>query len=380
MVFQYYDKMTHVKTYNYEDLCDRIDRWKMFYIEQYQVQPGQTVLIDFSIMTIDYFASVFAAAELGLVLVNGVPAAWRKQNGKDTDAIPVVTEQVDYVLDFDTKSEWDHQLYAALSNNIVPNAYWQDYQVKDTAQLSTVKDDIRCTDDSVLSWDLSTGTRATHKKISVLSQRLGTILGYNKDSSILHTRNLHLLDFNFCWSFLPGFINCREHFVFNDVDVPPVIDFHHYRPGAPSNDDYSCLLSEFIMDNRINFVSLGHAVPGVLINLLKEIGTVDFDLTINTTAPVTREIVKLLREKNIAGINRVFCTSSRNAGMLVRQVTKDTPDNRLQMNNFGAPADDFFQFRLDNNTLYYSCLAVDEGWQTDGHQFILSNGEYHFAG
>jgi hypothetical protein len=134
------------------------------------------------------------------------------------------------------------------------------------------------------------------------------------------------------------------------------------------------------MDNRINFVSLGHAVTGVLSNLLRAIGTVDFSLIINTTALVNRETVKLLREKNIAGINRLFCTNSRNAGILTRQVTKDTPDNRLQMNNFGAPADDFFQFRLDNNTLYYSCPALDEGWQTDGHQFILSNGEYHFAG
>ena len=87
-----------------------------------------------------------------------------------------------------------------------------------------------------------------------------------------------------------------------------------------------------------------------------------------------------MREKNIAGINRVFCTNSTNAGILVKQVSKDTPDSQLQMNNFGTPVDDFFQFRLDNNVLYYACPALEEDWQTDGNKFIFSNGEYHFAG
>ena len=367
MVFQYHDKMTHVKTYTYDDVCDRIDRWKMFYIEQYDVQAGQTILIDFNVMTVDYFASVFAAAELGLTLISGVPATWRKQNGKDTDGVPAVTDSVDYILDFDTKSNWDHQLYATLSKNIVPNAYWQDYQVKDSAQLATVKDDIRCADDTVLTQDLATGATATHKKIVTLSQRLGTILGYTNNSSILHTKNIHLLDSNFCWNFLPGFAQCREHFVFNDVDVPP-------------GNEYSTMLAEFVADNQINFVSISHVVPGDLVRLLKDLSPVNFDLTINTTAPITREAAKLMREKNITGINRLFCTNSTNAGILIKQVNKNTPDTQLQMNNFGTPVDDFFQFKLDNNTLYYACSSLDEDWQTDGSKFIVSNGAYHFAG
>jgi len=367
MVFQYHDKMAHIKTYSYDDLCDRIDRWKMFYIEQYCVQPGQTILIDFSVMTIDYFASVFAAAELGLVLINGVPATWRIRNSKENNPIPTGLEPIDYILDFGTKSDWDHQLYTALSKDVVVNAYWQDYQVKDTAQLASVKNDIRCTDELVLTKDLVTGAAATHKKITAVSQRMATILGYSNTDSILHTRNLHLLDYNFCWNFLPGFMLCREHFVFNDVDVP-------------GGNDYLSMLSEFITDNRINFIPIDHVVPGSLTGLLKNISAVDFDLTVNTTAAINREAVKLMREKNIRAINRLFCTNPRNAGMLIKTVDKDTPDSRLQMNNFGAPRDNFFQFKLDNHVLYYSCPDLGEDWQTDGNQFIFSNSEYHFAG
>ena len=363
MVFQYHDKLAHIKTYSYEDFCDRIDRWKMFYVEQYNAQPGQTVLVDFTKMTIDYFASIFAAAELGLILITGVPNEWRKQNGKDTDVIPTVAVQVDYILDFDTKSDWDHKLYAALGKNVIPNAYWQDYQVKNKDQLRTIKDLIHCRDDSVLTLNLATQSTATHKEIVAVSRRLSDILGYNDQASAVHTKNMHLLSSNFCWSFLPAFMVCREHFVFNDSDVP-------------GSNDYFYILGEFVLENNINFVSIDHIVPKSLVTFLKDIGSVQFDLHINTTDAINREAVNQLKIKNIKSINGIFGSN----GLFVKKVDANTPAHQLQMNNFGAPVDDFYQFQIDNNQLYYSCPSLNKDWQTDNDLFIVKNGEYHYAG
>lgn len=365
--FQYHDKMVHIKTYVHEDLCARIDRWKMFYIEQYNAQPGQTILIDFVVMTIDYFASVFAAAELGLVLVNGVPTEWRKQNGKEDMPVPQIETQIDYILNFDTKSDWDHALYTALGKNVIPNAYWQDYQVVDNELLNSVKDIVRCTEDSILTLDLRDHSTATHKKIFATSKRLASVLGYTTWGSMVHTKNMHLLDSNFCWSLLPSFMTTRHHYVFNDADVP-------------NGSDYFDMLGAFVVENRINFVSVNHVVAGALKRLLTAVGAVDFDLTINTTAAVGRDIADLMQRNNVKGVNGIFGNSSKTMGLFVRRVDATTDRSRLQLNNFGAPVDDFYEFQLNNHQLYYKCSTLNEDWQTDGDLFILTNNEYHYAG
>ena len=366
-VFHYHDKLMLIKSYTYDDICDRIDRWKMFYIEQYQVKAGQTILVDFHNMSIDYFASIFAALELGLVLVNGVPDTWRKQNGKDDEPIPTNLDTIDYILAFDIKSDWDSKLYNTLSKNVIPAEYWADFQVKDKTLLSTVKDIIQCSDSSIATIDLLTQTTATHKKISLSSQRLSTLLGYTNEDSILHTKNIHLLDLNLCWNFLAGFITCREHYVFNDSD-------------APSNDDYFYLLGEFVKENEINCVPISGLLAGSLASFLKEITPVTHTVKITTKGPVTRGMLGLIKEKNINIINRLFGKQSHQVGFFIKQITADSDPGTLQLNNFGMPADDFYQFKIENNVLYYACPTFNEDWQTDGDQFIVANGEYHYAG
>jgi hypothetical protein len=67
-------------------------------------------------------------------------------------------------------------------------------------------------------------------------------------------------------------------------------------------------------------------------------------------------------------------------GLFVRRVDATTDRSRLQLNNFGAPVDDFYEFQLNNHQLYYKCSTLNEDWQTDGDLFILTNNEYHYAG
>jgi hypothetical protein len=339
----------------------------MFYIEQYQVEPGQTILVDFHIMSIDYFASIFAALELGLVLINGVHDTWRKQNNNDNKTSLSNLTAIDYILAFDIKSKQTSNLYNILSKNVIPSEYWADFQVKDKTLLTTVKDIIRCTDNSVATIDLSTQKTATHKKILLSSQRLSALLGYTNEDSILHTKNIHLIDVNLCWNFLAGFITCQEHYVFNDSD-------------APSADDYFYLLGEFVKENKINCVPISGLAPGVLAIFLKEITPVTHTVKITTRGTVTRGMIGLMKEKNISTINKLFGKQSHQIGFFIKQITTDSDPSALQLNNFGKPADDFYQFKIENNTLYYACPTFNEDWQTDGDQFIVSNGEYHYAG
>jgi hypothetical protein len=366
-VFHYHDKLMLIKSYTYEDICDRIDRWKMFYLEQYQVEAGQTILVDFHNMSVDYFASIFAALELGLVLVNRVPNTWRIQNGKDDEPIPATDINVDYILAFDIKSDWDLKLYNTLSKNVVLNEYWSDFQVKDKELLATVKDVIRASDDSVAAVDLTTQTTTSHKKLLASSQRLSTALGYADDDSILHTKNMHLLDLNLCWNLLAGFMTCREHYVFNDCD-------------APSTEDYFYLLGEFVKENEINCVPVTGLLTGALNSFLKELTPVSHTVKITTKGPVARGVLATMKAKNISVINRLYGNLPHQVGFFIKQITADSDPTRLQLNNFGLSIDDFYQFKIENNKLYYACPAFNEDWQTDGDLFIISNNEYHYAG
>ena len=71
---KYFGTYKNPKTYNYKEFCLIIDKWKAILIEQYNVQPGQTIVLDAG-PHVRYYALIFAAAELGLAFVVDWPHA-----------------------------------------------------------------------------------------------------------------------------------------------------------------------------------------------------------------------------------------------------------------------------------------------------------------
>ena len=80
---------------NYEEFCSMINFWKMFFVEQYDAKRGQRAFI-IGMPGYHYYAAVYAAFELGIVLILDWPHCYSEE---DLDNYKVqMFGTIDYVV------------------------------------------------------------------------------------------------------------------------------------------------------------------------------------------------------------------------------------------------------------------------------------------
>ena len=238
-----FDELELKKTHDYQGFCMLINRWKLLLVDKYDAKPGQTCLIDFTAIGVFYYAAIFAATELGLILVVDIPHCY---NDADIQSYKVnLHGKLDFIITHEGKYnpenawyfEFDCKRNEHLGRNVVFQRELTDYVPKNAELLHTISDMILCNPKDPVVYACSSGTTGlpkrlidSHEKVYLMARRLGKYLGFESTDKVLHTRNIHH-GASMCYHFLPGFMIGREQFdpgfTFEELNLDHTGRHHH---------------------------------------------------------------------------------------------------------------------------------------------------------
>lgn len=357
------------KIVDYNEFCDFINYWKIILVEKYQAKPGNTICIIYG-PNLYYYALIFAAAELGLLLVVDWPHVYSEQDLKSYKVTMfgridfIVTSRVTRDPSYLHYNHFEIQRDEMFGKHIIFNEEFDEYIIKDPNLYSDLSSSVWATPDTPLVYSFTSGTTGlpkkvitTHKKIFSMASRIGKYL-FDKNSSVLHTATIHH-GFAFCLHLIPAFMLGKEQHSF--VSVTDTKKF-----------------SEFILTHKINQLFLYRAT--LLLPYLQSTPMVNHRVRISTLYQITKEMALLIKEKNIASIQSIFGDTSIGVGFFIKYVDQNTDSSNYQVNNMGKPLDDFYKLELRNSNLYIACPTLNEDWKTSNDTFKIINDDWYFFG
>lgn len=360
--------LTVVQEVRYEEFCGMINFWKMFFVEKYDAKRGQRAFI-IGMPGYHYYAAVFAAFELGIVLILDWPHCYSEEDLNNYKVQMFGT--IDYVVCTDpgyktAKEEykWDQERNRRYAANVIGIEDFLAYNIIDGKRYTEVSERMNAGADDIAVEYPSSGTTGTPKKITnshykifVMARRIGTMFKFKAEDSILHLNNLNH-GHGLCLHFLPGFMTSNEHYTANPANFKQVI--------------------KFINKKKINRLLLYTAT--LLTDFLTLSAPVEHPVYILTLYQITPEIVRLLKEKNIAEINSTFGDTAIGAGFLLKTATPTTDLVRYDVANYGPKVDDFWQFDIREDILWVKSDQLRQDWMTSNDKFELIEDNYYFRG
>lgn len=357
---------------DYEKFCSMIDYWKILLVEKYQAKPGKTILIEFNLLTVYYYSAIFAASELGLIMVIDWPHAY---NEYDVHSYRMTMHgKIDYAIvhssQLDPNSElysyWDVQRNTINCNQLITEIDFDTYEIKDHDLYKQVAKTIFANPTMPVIWSASSGTTGlpkkieiTHQEIYLQAQRLSIHSNYQPTDSCLHMRNLHH-GASMCYHFLPSFMVGKDQYL------------------LAYKDQIDEQVTQTVIDFKINKILLYTA--NQVSDYLKLTPPLEHHLDIITLFLCPVETVALLKEKNVSSLRTMFGDTTIGLGFFVKTVYKDFDKNTYEKNCLGKQLDDFFNLKIEDGLLYISCPATGKGWKTSKDRFELRNDQYYFFG
>ena len=367
-----------IKIYNRDEFCELINRWKVFLVENYDVQPGQTIAMELAPGLV-YYALAFAAAELGLTFIIDWPLCYAERDLADPKV--AMWGQIDYIVTHKNHKEpghikgqhpwskWTHERNVKYGKNFVYEDQMFDYDMNQSQRITEIIECIWAEPHTPLINFASSGTTGlpkklmnTHTKVYQISQRI-TGLNFTKGLRILNFNNLHH-GASMSYHFMPSFMIGGE--LFTAIGC--------YGPNESGIDG----VIKFCLDNCINQVFLyrqDHAE-----HFLRTIPRVDWTVNITTLLQITPEMARLVKEKNVNWICSPFGDTAIGQAIFNKKVTQQTDLETYDVTNQGPLVDDFFQAEVRNGSLWVAIPSLDQEWQSSGDAFEKLNGEFYFRG
>ena len=361
------------KTFDYHEFCMMIDYWKLLLIDKYQVQRGNTMFIDFELINTYYYSLIFAAAELGIVMIIDWPHCWKEEDLLDHKVTMYGT--VDFVVTQKEKfnrpdRHWDVQRNLKYAKNIILQDEFDEYLVKDNTLFPGIAQLVWAQEDDAFCYTCSSGTTGLakriendHKKIYDMAANMVRHLEFDPNARVLHTRNMHH-GASLCYHFLPGFIAGGEQFTYTLND---------------HTDEEVAKIVAFTQLHQLNQLFL--YIPEFLLSFLKQIDSVQHPVRISTLFQITLEVAHLVKEKNIQRAFSPFGDSNIAAGIFVKKVDKNTDLTNYEVGDMGPPITELFdcEVRADS-MLYVRCQKWNQDWRSSGDLFEVRNGNFVFMG
>lgn len=377
LIHQWNINSGEIKTFDYNQLCGMIDYWKYMLVEKYHAQPGKTVMIEFNLTNIYYFSAIYAAWELGLTLIVDWVHANSEQmcrskvfsiHGKIDYAI-VYSKQLD-PLDKNFYSKWDVLRTELHCNQIITEEDFDNYQVVDHARFKEIASTVYATPESQAIWTATSGStgipkqqRIDHKSVVLQAQRLCKHLDFQPGTSTLHTNNLHH-GASACYHFLPSMMVAKDHWIINS-------DF--------ATESELKRLADCVNEQKINKLFL--YTPAKLRKWLTTTSVLQHSVDVTTLYYCPTAMVTLAKEKNVNSIKSVFGDTTIGYGFLIKVVDCSMPLDNYEPNCIGPKLDEFFDFDLQDNSLYVQIPGIGSTeWKTSNDKFEFRDGKYYFLG
>lgn len=359
------------KQVGYTELSTMIDRWKVLLVEHYQARPGNTVVIDFVHPNEYYYSAVFAAFELGLILIADWPNAFDEEDctqhrmtmhGRVNFIITAYGQTVpsDALFDY-----WNYRRNTVNCDHVITDRDFDLYQVYNADRADKIAQAIFVTEDSDLLWGGSGGTtggskqyRSSHKKILLQAQRHARLLQYKKQDRVVHIGSLSATGALPWYHFLPTWMTCDYHTVsvYNDISD----------------------LIVAIKQKQINQVQF-HALH-LIKNFLQTLDCVDHELHVQSWFVISPEDARQVLSKGISSVKMIFGDSTIGGTFFLKTLDATTDLDCYEKNCLGPQPDDLLQLKIETGLLYIAIPEVGQDWRTSGDRFELRNGHYYFYG
>lgn len=375
ILYQYNDARTESVEFNYERFCGMVDYWKVMLVEKYGAEPGQSCLVEFNALNVYYYSALFAALELGLILIIDWPHAHDEEGTKDYRM--KMHGQIDYAIIYSgqatpgdpTYDRWDLVRTQENCRHVITEQDFDNYTIQDPTLYDKVAKTIYATPDSVAIWSSSSGTTGlpkrniiTHKKVFRQAERLIPISDYQGNDRSLHIRNLHH-GASMCYHFLPTWMTSREHYLYS---------FGHF------DTEQAHRIAGIIKQHKINKVLLH--TNRMTDDVLEFIDPVDWPLDIITLFAVTPKSVPLIKEKNVRSVKVCFGDTTIGLGLFIRSLDQTTDPATYDKSEMTSKQDDFYDFKIEDGILWIAIPELDQSWQTSYDSFECRNGVYYFKG
>lgn len=365
------------KTFDYSNFCNMIDYWKFILVEKYNATPGKTVMIEFNLTNVYYFSALFAAWELGLIVI----VDWVHANSEEMCHSEVfsIHGKIDYAIVYSRQldptdsvfySKWDLHRTVLHCKQIITEKDFDNYEIVDHSRYKTITSTIYADPSLDAIWTATSGStgvpkqqRINHKSVLLQAQRLSEHLAFEPNMSSLHTNNLHH-GASACYHFLPSMMVVHNHWILN---------------GQFITEKEQQELINLVVDQKINKLFL--YTPAKMWTWLKATPRLEHQLDITTLYYCPKDMVTLAQDKNVRLIKSVFGDTTIAYGFLIKTVDCSQPLADYEPNCLGPKLDDFFDFKIQNSSLYISVPGLGQvDWKTSFDTFELRNNQYYFLG
>lgn len=269
-------------SYRYSELSKRIDQWKYILAVKHNARKGQCVALAFAAVSLDYFATVFAAAELGLKLIVLDKPITPKTLHKTRAAF---FAPIDFGIEGDLETHPLHHMMMQKYCNVLISST----EINDATETF---DGVYAEPDDVLLCASTSGTTGdplpvlfTHREVYEISLRNVDVFGFKENSSVGHFKTMHhassLLTFMFPALMIANtHVECKTEENGFDTSIFPdmVSRVHRYHIDHLQLVNYYAVLkfvdsleaSEKNLDTVVSLNISGFTVPDSFYNIAKK--------------------------------------------------------------------------------------------------------------
>ena len=380
-----------VTSFDYKQICEMIDFWKVLLWEKYNARPGHKAVVEFNLTGVYYYSAVFACWELGITTI--VDWVHAKNKTQAHSKYFRTHGQIDYAIVYSEQFNPDSAFYYEYDclrtelncNYVITEKEFNDYEIKDPNIFNNIAHKIFAEPDTDAIWTATSGStfdpkqqKVTHKETVLQARRLVKHLEIQEDDNILHNSNLHH-GASACYHFLPSLIQSKNHFI-QDIYYPG--KFEKGVQTFPSiGKGFGERLYNLVNDEKINRLFL--YTPNLLNYFLLNSEPYSHRVDITTLYYCPRKQIQLAKDKNINLIKSVFGDTTIGYGFLVKSVFPMSENlDTYEPSKISAKLDDFFDFKIDENKhLYISIPGLGKtDWKTSKDCFEQKDNEYYFLG
>jgi len=356
----------HSGTVNYAEFSTLVDRWKTLLVKEYGAKSGQRIVLEFIDPDPVYYAAVFAAFELGLILIAEWPPAFDEEDVVSHRM--TMHGRIDFAIVEHSQTRplnptynyWNHRRNTANVDHVITDAEFKQYTDIDSAIADTVY--AQPEDDAI--WGASGGTtglarqnKTTHHRTFLYAQRFIKPLNYKETDHCLHITSL-LYGAGMAYYFLPTWMTAREHTLVAIKDVKQLI--------------------QVIEDKKINKVKL-HTLA-LILEYLEQTHRLDHDLDILSIFNINDRAVVQIKEKNIKSVRMVFGDTTIALGFFYKVMDQSTTPTTYKRGCVGQPVDSLYEFEIRDGILYIAIPSLNQEWRTSQDRFTTDGQYYYFFG
>lgn len=347
---------------NRDDLFRLINRWKRLLLFKYHVRKGNVMALGIFDVTINHIACLFAAAELGLkIFIITKPLARETIHATKMGIFGPVDITVSQKLE---PGDLHIEMFSRYSKQIC-----QEDEIEEITDDTDIEIPVHSSE--ALIFASTSGTTGnskpvffTHDEVYRISQRNITVFGYNKNSIVQQTVNMHHASAMLTYLF-PTLMACDTHYVGN-IAFGPHLQTRIWYP----NEFIEVCLADRKVDNLI--CSNKFFLEIMLFGLERANRFPEHRITMNMSGfPATQDIYDMAKKYPIDFISH-YGSIDTGIPLLVNKITQDSV---YEPGYIGVLADDFY--KIEDN-LVYSDLWSEPREVPD--RLMVENGKFYYLG